>query len=73
MTPTATNVFYTHGSVDPWRPMGVQKDVSESSPVVILEGYSHCADLYSISASDSAQMRATKERVTASVRQWLGL
>lgn len=73
MTPLNTNTIYTHGSIDPWRPMGVQTDVNADSPVVILEGYSHCADLYSISASDSQQMRETKERVTSLVRQWLGL
>lgn len=68
-----TNVFFTHGEIDPWRPMGVQTDVNADSPVVILEGHAHCQDLASIQLGDSQQMRATKEAVTARVREWLGM
>lgn len=34
--PNVTNVYSTHGQFDPWRPLGVQEDINESSPTVIL-------------------------------------
>lgn len=68
-----TNVFSTHGQIDPWRPMGVQVDINEYSPTVILEGFSHCQDLHSIGSGDTEQMVETKLRITATVRQWIGL
>ena len=34
--PRVNNVYSTHGEIDPWRPMGVQEDINESSPTVIL-------------------------------------
>lgn len=72
-SPKLTNVFFTHGELDPWRPMGVQENVNSDTPVVILEGHAHCQDLGSISARDSSQMKSTKERITANVRKWLGI
>lgn len=68
-----TNVFFTHGELDPWREMGLQVKNNDASPVVILEGHAHCQDLSSISANDSEQMRNTKLQVKALVRQWLNL
>lgn len=53
--------------------MGVQEDVNSASPVIIIDDHAHCSDLQSIRATDTAQMRATKETVTKLVRQWLGL
>jgi Serine carboxypeptidase S28 len=34
--PNVNNVYSTHGQFDPWRPLGVQEDINESSPTVIL-------------------------------------
>lgn len=70
---TVSNVFFTHGELDPSRPMGVQTEVNSESPVVVLEGYAHGKDLNSIRAADSAQLRAAKEQVTALVRKWLNM
>lgn len=73
--PRVTNVFFTHGSVNPWQPMGVLTDVNADSPVVILEGYSHAQDLCGRypNTNDTQQMRETRIRITDSVRKWLGL
>lgn len=71
--PDVTNVFFTHGEFDPWRPMGVQEPLNENTPTVILQGHAHCQDLYSISIDDSEQMRSTKLLVTSYVRKWLNL
>lgn len=36
--PEVDNVFFTHGQVDPWRTMGVQKDLNAFSPAAIIPG-----------------------------------
>lgn len=33
------NVFCTHGEVDPWRAMGVQKDLNIHSPATVIPGW----------------------------------
>ncbi|XP_055693685.1 putative serine protease K12H4.7 [Lutzomyia longipalpis] len=71
MYPIITNVYSTHGQLDPWRPMGVQTNVNSFAPVVVIPGASHCMDLYSISPSDTPEMLASKQRTTSLVRQWL--
>lgn len=72
-TPAVTNVFFTHGEYDPWRPMGVQVALNEDTPTVILQGYAHCQDLSSISDRDSEQMLNTKLQIKSYVRKWLGM
>lgn len=36
MNPEVTNVFFTQGQLDPWRPMGLQEDLNSQSPVVVI-------------------------------------
>jgi Serine carboxypeptidase S28 len=36
MSPNVRNVYSTHGELDPWRAMGVQKDINVHSPTFIL-------------------------------------
>lgn len=38
MNPEVTNVYFTHGSIDPWRVMGIQTDLNERSPAVVIPG-----------------------------------
>uniref|UniRef100_A0A1B0CT00 Prolylcarboxypeptidase n=1 Tax=Lutzomyia longipalpis TaxID=7200 RepID=A0A1B0CT00_LUTLO len=70
LNPVITNVYSTHGQLDPWRPMGIQENVNSFAPVVVIPGASHCMDLYSISPDDSPEMIASKQRTTALVRQF---
>ncbi|XP_037942617.1 putative serine protease K12H4.7 [Teleopsis dalmanni] len=51
--------FFTHGQLDPWRAVGVQN----GSNVIVIPGYSHCADLGSINLNDSVEMNVTKLKV----------
>ncbi|XP_001868269.2 putative serine protease K12H4.7 [Culex quinquefasciatus] len=71
MNPEVTNVLFTQGQLDPWRPMGVQQDLNERSPAVVIPLASHVADLNSISDWDSTEMRAAKEKISELVRLWL--
>ncbi|XP_055530179.1 thymus-specific serine protease [Wyeomyia smithii] len=73
MNPAVTNVFFTHGQLDPWRPMGIQEDLNEHSPAVVIPLASHCADLGSISEYDSPEMRAAKERIFELIKMWLSV
>lgn len=68
-----SNVYFTNGLLDPWRAMGIQEDLNESSPADVIPGASHCADLASISSRDEPEMRLVKERIHSLVRRWLGL
>lgn len=36
--PAVTNVYFTHGSLDPWHPMGVLKDLNRHSPATVIPG-----------------------------------
>lgn len=36
MNPAVTNVFFTQGQLDPWRPMGLQEDLNAQSPTVVI-------------------------------------
>ncbi|XP_058458574.1 thymus-specific serine protease-like [Malaya genurostris] len=71
MAPAVTNVFFTHGQLDPWRPMGLQEDLNEHSPAVVIPLASHCEDLSSISDADSPEMLAAKERIFELIQLWL--
>ena len=68
-----TNVYFTHGDLDPWHPSGILEDLNDSTPVTILPLSAHVSDLGRITNSDSDEMRASKERIRELVHQWLGL
>lgn len=36
MNPAVTNVFFTQGQLDPWRPMGIQGNFSDAAPGVVI-------------------------------------
>lgn len=67
----AKNVYYTHGELDPWRPMGIQKDRSKFSPADVIPEASHTMDLQSIALSDSPEMMMVKLRVRLLIIEWL--
>lgn len=68
-----TNVYFTHGELDPWHPNGVLEDLNESSPVTILPLSSHVSDLGQIVSYDSSEMIASKKKVRQLVFKWLNV
>lgn len=36
--PDVTNVYFTHGSIDPWHHMGVLDDLNHHSPATVIPG-----------------------------------
>ncbi|ALC46985.1 CG3734 [Drosophila busckii] len=67
LKPGVKNVYISHGQLDPWRAMGIQNE----KEATVIPKYAHCKDLSSISDKDTAEMRASKERVAELVRQWV--
>uniref|UniRef100_A0A1A9X1K7 Serine protease K12H4.7 n=1 Tax=Glossina brevipalpis TaxID=37001 RepID=A0A1A9X1K7_9MUSC len=61
------NVYMTHGQLDPWRAMGLQ----EGNQTTIIPMHAHCKDLGSITENDTPEMRASKEKISQLVKQWL--
>lgn len=59
--------------LDPWRAVGLQKDLNDEAPVEVLHHYSHVPDLLSISQTDTVQMKASKNRIRELVRKWLNV
>ncbi|XP_017103303.2 thymus-specific serine protease [Drosophila bipectinata] len=67
LEPGVENVYMTHGALDPWNPMG--HGVAEGATVIA--NASHCSDFGSIRSTDSAELRASKEKLAELVREWL--
>lgn len=38
LNPEVTNVIFTHGKIDPWRTIGVQRDLNDFAPAFIIPG-----------------------------------
>lgn len=38
MNPAVNNVYFTQGSIDPWRTMGIQNDLNDRSPADVVPG-----------------------------------
>ncbi|XP_025829710.1 putative serine protease K12H4.7 [Agrilus planipennis] len=70
-TPEISRLISVHGSVDPWHPMGVLRDLHSTALSFLVQGSSHCADLRSASNSDSEQIRQTKLTIRTTIARWL--
>ncbi|GJQ74787.1 hypothetical protein Trydic_g21629 [Trypoxylus dichotomus] len=63
VSPEVTKVVSTHGTVDPWHPLGVLEDLNPEAPVFVIQGASHCADLSSLRDADSDEMKLAKTKL----------
>jgi len=71
LDPNVTNVYFTHGDIDPWHPLGINEDYNKDSPAFVIPGHSHCADLYSVSKTDTKAMKLAKKNIWDLVSKWL--
>ncbi|XP_037728852.1 putative serine protease K12H4.7 [Drosophila subpulchrella] len=67
LNPGVKNIYFTHGQLDPWRAMGIQ----DSDQATVIPEHAHCRDFESISSSDTAELKASKERIAELVREWV--
>lgn len=38
LNPAVSNVVFTHGQLDPWRSMGIQKDLNRNVQAIVIPG-----------------------------------
>ncbi|XP_067012068.2 putative serine protease K12H4.7 [Anabrus simplex] len=69
--PQVTNVVFVNGGSDPWHVLGVLEDLSPSAQAVVIDGFSHCGDMYTSKNSDPPQMKAAHAKIAALIQQWL--
>ncbi|XP_025829655.1 putative serine protease K12H4.7 [Agrilus planipennis] len=70
-TPEISRLISVHGSVDPWHPVGLLKDLHSTALGFVVQGSSHCADLNSASDIDSEQIKQTKLTIRTTIAKWL--
>ncbi|KAJ8951297.1 hypothetical protein NQ318_008201 [Aromia moschata] len=66
-----SNVVFVHGTVDPWHVMGLTETVNEATPSILINGTSHCADLYAASTLDSAELTDAREQIGEILASWI--
>merc|ERR1719483_1904450 len=69
---SVTNVVFVHGSLDPWHALGVTEDVSKDAPVIIIEGTSHCANLYPAAEDDPQGLKDARKKIGNLIGLWIG-
>ncbi|XP_067667455.1 putative serine protease K12H4.7 isoform X1 [Haliotis asinina] len=67
----ATNVVYTHGSYDPWHKYGLSTDPNPQSPVIIIQGVGHVADLFKSSQKDNIHLKQARNLIRRLIGQWI--
>ncbi|KAJ8924677.1 hypothetical protein NQ315_000828 [Exocentrus adspersus] len=58
-----TNVVFVHGDRDPWHPVGLFKENTPESPVIIMKGISHCANMYDELRNEWPEVASAKKQV----------
>jgi len=68
--PTASNVYYTFGSLDPWISMGPKGQLPQGASMNVIPLLHHAADLDSISPEDSPDLVISKQTVISLAKNW---
>ncbi|QQP34717.1 Uncharacterized protein FKW44_022697, partial [Caligus rogercresseyi] len=70
--PPLSNTIITHGSFDPWHPMGILEDMSDTVKAFIVNGTSHCYDLQSPDPhTDSEQLTEVRKTTFEHIKRWI--
>lgn len=74
--PTATRVFYSDFSDDPWRAASVQSEeggpeAEQPFELAVYDGAGHCSDLHEPTAGDHPNLVKLRGRFEAYMTQWL--
>lgn len=65
-----SNIYWTHGELDPWIAGGIQSENNPLSPVDIIPGAPHTTELLSIYPDDTDEMVAVKKRAKELMLSW---
>ncbi|XP_065079525.1 putative serine protease K12H4.7 [Ochlerotatus camptorhynchus] len=69
--PRISNVLFTNGGYDPSRDVSITEYYQAGSSAMVIPGYFHTEDLYSISGYDSPAMLEAKHYVQLFIESWL--
>lgn len=71
LRPDLRNVIFTNGNVDPWHALSVLQDLNTLSPAILINGSSHCRDLYSDSNTDVEDLIRARAKVRKIIGGWI--
>lgn len=72
LTPKVTKVIFVHGEIDPWKTLGVVANLSAEAPVMMIEGASHCNDLYADNAwTTTKAVKQIKTMEKELIKKWI--
>lgn len=64
-------VVFPNGSIDPWKVLGVSKDLNEEAIALLINGTAHCADMYSDSDSDPQSLKDARNFIIKYLNKFL--
>lgn len=67
----ATRVIFVHGSLDPWRVLGITETRNVDSPVVFIQGESHCTVDWTPQDTDPPELQEARKKISDILGQWL--
>ncbi|KAF8371124.1 pcp-3, partial [Pristionchus pacificus] len=71
---SATHVVLPNGDADPWHALGILErtaDMDESVVPIVINGTSHCADMYGASKADPPELTQARKTVLENIQKWL--
>lgn len=67
-----TNVVFANGSEDPWHALSVYHPLNVNVTSVLIDGTSHCLDMYADAKGDTDALKAGRKQIKAVLDAWLG-
>ena len=65
-------IILPNGSFDPWHALGKLTSSDPTIVPVVIQGTSHCADMYGPGPNDSADLTAGRAKISSTLLGWLG-
>merc|ERR1712012_19244 len=72
LSSSVTNVAFVHGSLDPWHALGITHSTNPASPAILIDGTSHCANLYPATEADPKALVEARSLVGELIGKWIG-
>ncbi|XP_045200651.2 putative serine protease F56F10.1 [Mercenaria mercenaria] len=70
-----SNMIFVNGMLDPWRSVGILSKppgTLDDVAVFLINGTSHCADMYPSSLNDPPQLTEARSQISKIIGTWLG-
>uniref|UniRef100_A0A6P7GNB5 LOW QUALITY PROTEIN: thymus-specific serine protease-like n=1 Tax=Diabrotica virgifera virgifera TaxID=50390 RepID=A0A6P7GNB5_DIAVI len=66
-----SNVVFVHGSVDPWRLLGITKTLNDKAPAILIEGAGHCENMFGPSYDDTPPLMTARVQIGELIGTWI--